>query len=85
MTALVTIKSRDYLADARTGEVRDGAKDEWVVTHEFWSFRRDGTTWRLDRVRPAADADELLDVLNELLPTATASSSGSPRGRPSIT
>jgi hypothetical protein len=66
VTALVTLKSRDYRADARTGEVRDGTKDEWVVTHEFWSFRRDGTTWRLDRVRPAADADELLDVLNEL-------------------
>ena len=65
-TALVTLKSRDYLADARTGEVRDGAKDEWVVTHEFWSFRRERATWRLDRVRPAADTDELLDVLNEL-------------------
>jgi predicted lipid-binding transport protein (Tim44 family) len=66
VTALVTLKSRDYLADAKTGKVRDGTRDEWVVTHEFWSFRRDGKRWRLDRVRPAADADELLDVLNEL-------------------
>src|SRR5437899_8913139 len=32
----------------------------------FWSFRRDGTRWRLERIRPAAEADELLDVLNEL-------------------
>jgi predicted lipid-binding transport protein (Tim44 family) len=66
VTALVTLRSRDYVADARTGNIRDGNDGEWVVTHEFWSFRRDGKRWRLDRVRPAAEADELLDVLNEL-------------------
>src|SRR5262249_29707661 len=41
VTALVTLKSRDYITDARTGEVRDGNDGEWVVSQEFWSFRRD--------------------------------------------
>jgi hypothetical protein len=66
VTALVTLKSHDYVADVRTGNVPEGSPDELVVTHEFWSFRRDGKGWRLDRIRPAAEADELLDVLNEL-------------------
>jgi predicted lipid-binding transport protein (Tim44 family) len=66
VTALVTLKSHDYVADVRTGDIREGSPDELVVTHEFWSFRRDGKQWRLDRIRPAAEADELLDVLNEL-------------------
>jgi predicted lipid-binding transport protein (Tim44 family) len=69
VTVLITLKSRDYLADAKTGKARDGTRDEWVVTHEFWSFRRDGKKWRLDRVRPAADADDILDVFNELAAT----------------
>lgn len=66
VVALVTIKSRDYRTNARTGDVRDGTPDEWVVTQEFWTFRRAGDKWRLDRIRPAAEADELLNVLNEL-------------------
>lgn len=66
VTALVTLKSRGYTVDSRTGDVRDGDKAEWVISEDFWSFRRDGTTWRLDRVGPADEADELLDVLNEL-------------------
>jgi hypothetical protein len=66
VTALVTLESRDYVAEVRTGDVREGSPDEWVVTQEFWSFRRDGEKWKLDCVRSAAEADELLDVLNEL-------------------
>jgi hypothetical protein len=66
VTALVTLKSRDYIADARTGEVREGNDGEWVVSQEFWSFRRDGSKWRLDRIRPAEEADEVLNALSEL-------------------
>jgi hypothetical protein len=66
VTAIVTLKSRDYIADARTGELREGNDGEWVVSQEFWSFRRDGSKWRLDHIRPAEEADELLNVLNEL-------------------
>jgi hypothetical protein len=66
VTALVTLKSRDYIADARTDEVREGNDGEWVVSQEFWSFCRDDSRWRLDRIRPAEEADEVLNVLNEL-------------------
>lgn len=54
------------LRGARSGEVHDGTPDELVVTQRFWSFNRDGRRWRLDRIRPADDADELLGVLNAL-------------------
>jgi predicted lipid-binding transport protein (Tim44 family) len=66
VTALVTLKSHDYIADARTGEVREGSPDELMLAQEFWSFRRGEKGWLLDRVRPAADVDEMLNVLNEL-------------------
>jgi len=66
VTALVTLKSRDHIADDRTGEVRDGNDGEWVVSQEFWSFRRTDSKWRLDRIRPAEEADEMLKLLNEL-------------------
>jgi predicted lipid-binding transport protein (Tim44 family) len=66
VTALVTLKSRDYITDGRTGEIREGNDGEWVVSQEFWSFSRDGSKWQLDRIRPAEEADDVLNVLNEL-------------------
>src|SRR5262249_25469195 len=66
VTALVTLKSRDYITDARTGEVRDGNDGEWVVSQEFWSFIRDGSRWRLDHIRPAEEAEQVLNALSEL-------------------
>ena len=64
-TALISIKSRDYFKDDKSGEVLRGDKKTYAY-QEFWRFRRIGERWLVERIRPAGDMDRILDPKNVL-------------------
>jgi hypothetical protein len=68
---LVAAKSKDYIADAQSGEVKRGDKKQYVY-FECWRFRRTKERWPVDRIRPAADMERVLGPKNLLSPTDLA-------------
>jgi hypothetical protein len=64
-TALVAARSRDYIADDKSGEVLRGDKKTYVY-QEFWRFRRTKERWLVERIRPAGDMDTVLHAKNVL-------------------
>jgi len=65
-TALISAKSRDYYADAKSREVLRGDKKSYVY-QEFWTFRRSADRWLVSRIRPAGDMDTVLAAKNVMV------------------
>lgn len=73
-TALLTLKSRDYIEN----EEEDVEEDEFererrldreqklYQYQEFWSFRRSEKRWLVELVQPSADIDSILEAKNIL-------------------
>jgi hypothetical protein len=71
VTVLVAARSKDYIVDAPSGEVKRGDKKTYVY-FEFWRFVRTKERWLVDRIRPAGDMDRVLDPKNLLTPADMA-------------
>lgn len=62
-TALISVRSRDYIKDDKSGEVLRGDKKTYAY-QEFWRFRFSGDKWLVERIRPSGDMDRVLDAKN---------------------
>jgi len=63
---LISARSRDYFADAKSGEVLRGDKKHYIY-QEFWTFRRSADRWLVSRIRPAGDMDTVLAPKNVMV------------------
>jgi Tim44-like domain len=64
-TALISARSKDYIADDKTGKRLRGDKETYAY-QEFLQFRRAGRKWLLERVRSSSDMDRVLFAKNVL-------------------
>jgi hypothetical protein len=62
-TALLSVRSRDFIQDDKTGELLRGDRKTYVY-QEFLRFRRAPERWLVERVRPSGDMDMILDAKN---------------------
>ncbi|WP_020471247.1 TIM44-like domain-containing protein [Zavarzinella formosa] len=60
VTALVSVKSRDYVRLKKTKKVIRGEENEWVVVREIWVFQWDGERWRADDILSPEIIDDIL-------------------------
>jgi predicted lipid-binding transport protein (Tim44 family) len=66
-TALITARSKDYVADDETDEVLRGDRKTYVY-QELWTFRRSEKRWLVELIRPSSDVDSVLESKNVLAP-----------------
>jgi hypothetical protein len=64
-TALVSVKSKDYVRADKTNELLRGDKKLYAY-QEFWCFRRIKGKWLVERIRPSGDMDTILHTKNVL-------------------
>jgi|SRR5262245_38274908 len=62
-TALLSVRSRDFIQDDKTGELLRGDRKTYLY-QEFMRFRRSPERWLVERVRPSGDMDMILDAKN---------------------
>lgn len=62
-TALISVKSKDFVEDDETGEVLKGDKKTYAY-QEFWTFRRSEKRWLVELIRPSTDVDNVLESKN---------------------
>jgi predicted lipid-binding transport protein (Tim44 family) len=62
-TALISVKSKDFVEDDETGEVLKGDKRTYAY-QEFWTFRRSEKRWLVELIRPSTDLDSVLESKN---------------------
>ena len=64
-TALVSVRSQDFIKNEKTGKVLKG--DKKVYTYqEFWRFRRSDTRWLVEQIRTSSFMDAVLHAKNVL-------------------
>jgi hypothetical protein len=63
VTALISVKSKDFVEDDETGEVLRGDKRTYAY-QEFWTFRRSEKRWLVELIRPSTDLDSVLESKN---------------------
>lgn len=64
-TALVSVRSQDFIRDEKTGKVLKGDKKVYAY-QEFWTFRRSDTRWLVDQIRSSSFMDAVLHAKNVL-------------------
>jgi Tim44-like domain len=64
-TALISVKSKDYYKDDKSGEVMRGDKKLYAY-QEFWRFRRTKGKWLVERIRSSEDMDFVINAKNVL-------------------
>jgi predicted lipid-binding transport protein (Tim44 family) len=62
-TALLSVRSKDFVEDDETGEVIKGDK-RTCAYQEFWTFRRSEKRWLVELIRPSTDVDSVLESKN---------------------
>jgi Tim44-like domain len=65
-TALISVRSKDYLQDEKSGEVLKGDKKIYIY-QEFYVFRRSNERWLVERIRSSEDMDRVLEPKNVLV------------------
>jgi len=66
-TALMSVKSKDFVEDDETGELLRGDKKTYAY-QEFWTFRRSEKRWLVELIRPSTDVDSVLESKNVMAP-----------------
>jgi predicted lipid-binding transport protein (Tim44 family) len=64
-TALVSARSKDYIADDEDDEVVRGDRKTYAY-QELWTFRRTPKRWVVELIRPTTDIDSVLESKNVL-------------------
>jgi predicted lipid-binding transport protein (Tim44 family) len=62
-TALISVKSKDYVEDDESGEVLKGDRKTYAY-QEFWTFRRSEKRWLVELIRPSTDVDQVMESKN---------------------
>jgi len=65
-TALISVRSKDYLQEEKSGEMLKGDKKIYIY-QEFYVFRRSNDRWLVDRIRSSEDMDRVLEPKNVLV------------------
>ncbi|WP_020469928.1 TIM44-like domain-containing protein [Zavarzinella formosa] len=63
VTAMITVKSKDYIESDESGKVVEGTKKTYYF-QEFWTFRRGEKRWLVELIRPSADVDSVMESKN---------------------
>jgi len=66
--ALISVKSRDFFQDDKTGELLRGDRKTYAY-QEFWTFKRSKERWMVESIRTSSDMDNVLAAKNVMTQT----------------